>query len=325
MFDISSTESSHTGAGRLSALLEGWMPPSRENWELIVTIWQWAFPIVRITPRPLIGHCSLTLLLQLASLQWLVKWYGMGKTSVASRLNLPGRIAWLTMEAPGFLTLSYIMRTLPARQGIDDLPWQNKVLAGLFVIHYLYRAVAFPLLAPSMSPMHVLIWASALGFQLVNGTCLGAWLAAYGPVTESAWEESVPLAQFVVGICVCYVGLSANFFHDEELRDIRWRERRRQEKLQQQQGGRKGTVDKHYRIPQAGLFRYVLYPHYLCEWIEWTGFWMAAGWGSAPARAFLVNEVVAMLPRAVRGREWYRQTFGDDKIRGKYAVIPGLI
>jgi 3-oxo-5-alpha-steroid 4-dehydrogenase 1 len=57
----------------------------------------------------------------------------MGKTSVVSRLNLPGRIAWFTMEAPGFLTLLYIMNTLPKQMEITDLPWQNKVLAGLFV------------------------------------------------------------------------------------------------------------------------------------------------------------------------------------------------
>jgi hypothetical protein len=57
----------------------------------------------------------------------------MGKTSVVSRLNIPGRIAWITMESPGFLTLLYIMNTLPAQVGITDLPWQNKVLAGLFV------------------------------------------------------------------------------------------------------------------------------------------------------------------------------------------------
>lgn len=57
----------------------------------------------------------------------------MGKTSVQSVLNVPGRIGWLTMECPGFLTLLYIMGTLPRQEGIDDLPWQNKVLAGLFV------------------------------------------------------------------------------------------------------------------------------------------------------------------------------------------------
>ena len=31
------------------------------------------------------------------------------------------------------MTLLYIMKTLPAMHGIDDLPWQNRVLAGLFV------------------------------------------------------------------------------------------------------------------------------------------------------------------------------------------------
>lgn len=70
---------------------------------------------------------------QIGSMQWIIKWYGMGKTSVRSPLNIPGRIAWMTMEAPGFLTLVYIMNTLPQQHGIHDLPWQNRVLGGLFV------------------------------------------------------------------------------------------------------------------------------------------------------------------------------------------------
>ncbi len=57
----------------------------------------------------------------------------MGKTSVNSRFNFPGRIAWIAMECQGFSTLVYIMNTLPAQQGITMLPWQNKVLAALFV------------------------------------------------------------------------------------------------------------------------------------------------------------------------------------------------
>lgn len=66
-------------------------------------------------------------------MQWVISWYGMGKTSVSSRFNIPGRVAWMGMEAPGFLTLLYIMNTLPKQLGIDDLPWQNRVLGGLFV------------------------------------------------------------------------------------------------------------------------------------------------------------------------------------------------
>ncbi|KAH6896606.1 3-oxo-5-alpha-steroid 4-dehydrogenase-domain-containing protein [Thelonectria olida] len=286
------------------SLLEGWMPPTRDNYELILTIWKYSYPII-------------------GSVQWIIGWYGMGKTSVKSRLNLPGRIGWLTMECPGFLILLYLMKTLPIQHGIDDLPWQNKVLAGLFVIHYSYRAVMFPFLQPSMSPLHILVWALAVGFQVLNATCLGSWLAAYGPVTEEAWASQSSLLQFSSGIIIFYLGLSSNFFHDEELREIRRREQGRQERIRQETGASNG-VEKHYQIPQAGLFRYMLYPHYLCEWVEWIGFWMAAGWGSVPARTFLINEVFSMLPRAVRGKRWYMERFGEDKVGKKWAVIPGV-
>jgi hypothetical protein len=58
--------------------------------------------------------------------------------------------------------------------------------------------------------------------------------------------------------------------------------------------------------------------------VEWFGFWMAAGWGCVPARCFFVNEIAAMLPRAVSGRKWYVEKFGEEKIRGRWAVIPGV-
>ncbi|KAL6864570.1 hypothetical protein J3F83DRAFT_742285 [Trichoderma novae-zelandiae] len=302
----------------MSSLLEGIIPPSRENYEVLLRCWQIGYPII-------------------GSMQWIVKWYGMGKTSVSSPLNIPGRVAWMTMESPGFLTLLYVMNTLPQKVGVEDLPWQNRVLGGLFVIHYSYRAILFPLLQPSMSPIHAGVWALAIGFQLCNALCLGSWLSAYGPTTPAAWSAASSLPQFILGIGVFYLGLSSNFFHDEELREIRRREQKRQDRIRQQSGakdndkknssagGGGGSVEKHYQIPQAGLFRYLLYPHYLSEWIEWFGFWMAAGWGCAPARAFLVNEVFSMLPRAVNGKRWYVERFGEDKIRGKWAVVPGVL
>lgn len=261
----------------------------------------------------------------------------MGKTSVTSKLNFPGRIGWMAMECPGFLTLLYIMNTLPQQQGIADLPWQNKVLAGFFVLHYSYRAVIFPWIQPSMSPLHVLVWAFGLTFQLFNGACLGCFLAGHGPTTAAAWSERLapfPTVQFALGAAVFFAGLAANYYHDDELRNIRRREQARQDRLareQQQQSangsapGKKVSVEKHYQIPQAGLFKYVLYSHYFVEWIEWTGFWIACGWACVPARCFVVNEVAAMLPRAVRGRKWYADRFGEEKIRGRWAVLPGVV
>ncbi|KAK4101097.1 hypothetical protein N658DRAFT_486464 [Parathielavia hyrcaniae] len=306
-----------------AGLIPGWFPPTRENYDLILSIWVW-FPVA-------------------ASLQWLTSWYGMGKTSVTSRLNLPGRIGWLTMEVPGFLTLLYHMHALhppspnnnPLFKQLEQegLPWQNKVLAALFVLHYSYRALLFPFLQPSMSPLHLAVWLSGFAFQVINGAMLGSWLAAYGPTTQADWDRQhltpPPLgtAQFAAGITIFYLGLTANYYHDDELREIRrrvLRRQRRQQQQQHQQGKTGSVVDKHYEIPQAGLFKVMLYPHYFVEWVEWFGFWMAAGWGCVPARCFLFNEIAAMLPRAVSGRRWYVERFGEDKVKGRWAVIPGV-
>jgi 3-oxo-5-alpha-steroid 4-dehydrogenase 1 len=71
--------------------------------------------------------------MQVTFLQWVIPWYGMGKTSTESMLNLPGKIGWLTMEITGLTTLLYIMFTLPGKIGIEELPWENWCMAGLFV------------------------------------------------------------------------------------------------------------------------------------------------------------------------------------------------
>ncbi|CAK7264265.1 hypothetical protein SEPCBS119000_000900 [Sporothrix epigloea] len=290
------------------AIIEGWLPPTRENYDFMMRIWTF-YPLF-------------------ASTQWATSWYGMGKTSVNSRFNIPGRIAWLTMESPGFLTLLYIMNTLTKEQGITDLPWQNKVLAGLFVIHYSYRAVIYPLIAPSMSPIHVAVWGMAIAFQLVNATGIGSWLAAYGPTTASDWEAQLspwPTLQFALGIATFYLGLAANYYHDDELREIRRREEQRLLRVAKESGSSPQAVDKHYQLPEAGLFKYMLYPHYFVEWVEWTGFYMAAGWSCLPARMFVINEVCAMLPRAVKGKQWYIQRFGAEQVGRRWAVIPGVV
>ena len=57
----------------------------------------------------------------------------MGKTSTDSHFNIPGKIGWATMEAPGFITLLYIMYSLPNQEGIENLPMENWVMAGCFV------------------------------------------------------------------------------------------------------------------------------------------------------------------------------------------------
>ena len=176
-----------------------------------------------------------------------------------------------------------------------------------------------------MSPIHISVWAAALAFQLINSTCIGGWLAGHGPTVQSDWEGSAERIE--VGMMIFAVGLLANAYHDDELREIRRAASRNQKKKQEVQGekGDETKVEKLYMIPENGLFRAVLYPHYFCEWIEWCGFWMVGGLACVPARSFVLNEIFAMLPRAVQGKQWYIERFGKEKVAGKKAVIPGIL
>ena len=153
----------------------------------------------------------------------------MGKTSTVSRLNVPGKIGWMIMELPGPLLLGYTMLTLPAELGLKSLPWENWVLAGIFVgrllshhktvsrcshlitrpfyiftllmchcattntlqmTHYSYRAVIAPLINPSMSPIHPLIIVIGWLFQFLNAVSIGGWLAGYGHTSRASWHSS---------------------------------------------------------------------------------------------------------------------------------------
>lgn len=177
-----------------------------------------------------------------------------------------------------------------------------------------------------MSPIHPLVFLSAFSFQLINATSIAGYLAGYGPTTQSDWQGHILWIE--VGLVVFAFGFLGNLFHDDELREIRRaaarnQERRAKEKGEQGKGGK--GVDKVYMIPQNGLFGLILYPHYLCEWIEWCGFWMIGGLACVPARNFVVNEIATMLPRALGGKRWYIERFGKEKIGNRKAVIPGIL
>ena len=123
------------------------------------------------------------------------------------------------------------------------------------------------------------------------------------------------------------LGLLGNMYHDDELREIRRAAARKQKRKEEAQNekGEKKSVSKVYMVPENGLFRIILYPHFLCEWIEWCGFWMIGGLACVPARAFVINEIATMTPRALMGKRWYLNRFGKEKIGSRKAVIPGIL
>lgn len=267
------------------------------------------------------------------------------------------------MEIPGFLIVLYCAFTLPVKLGLSSspsssspsasaaegteqgLPYANWTMITLYTIHYIYRAILSPLLLnPSMSPIHPIVFFSAFAWQVLNGLSLGGWLAGYGPTTVYDWAGR--LYTMEIGLVIFGWAFLGNIFHDDDLREIRRAAGRRQReqalaeaKQAKQQSQPQSpqtevkpqgpttttTTEKLYMLPKNGLFHFILYPHYLCEWIEWFGFYMIGGWDCIPARTFLINEISTMLPRALAGRRWYVEKFGKERVGRRKAIIPGIL
>ena len=59
---------------------------------------------------------------------------------------------------------------------------------------------------------------------------------------------------------IFFLGLGLNYYHDDILREIRRKENARQERIAKESGSVAKKVEKHYEIPEEGLFKYMLYP-----------------------------------------------------------------
>lgn len=296
--------------------------------------------------------------------EWLSDYHPAGKTAQRnSPFNLPGRVAWCVMEVIGPINLAYLLYP-----HIGNLSNWNLLAASLYIIHYINRSIVNPLfVAPSIAPTGIMIVASAAWFNWLNSTCLAGWILGIDHLGYSSSDEGenqgfggvLPY----IGLLLFVIGMIGNIRGERTL----WRLRREEALRRQQQQNEKGDsaekkkgknpFDNVYVIPPAkGLFRFVLYPHYLSEWLEWLGYVLVGtavlpGWKDTaslplplapwfvpfaalakrfavpfplPAVAFLVNEVTAMVPQAKRGRRWYVNRFGEKAVGGRSAVIPGV-
>ncbi|OGE50311.1 hypothetical protein PENARI_c017G08646 [Penicillium arizonense] len=340
-------------------------PPTPAVYTSILNIFQY-FPLVTV-------------------FQWLLSWHPAGKTSNNSIFNIPGRIAWCAMEIIGPINLIYnLMLPSPSSPSIGDLPWPNVLVAGLYCTHYFNRSIISPFFsAPSMSPIHPFVMTSAMLFNWFNSSCLAGWLRGYTILTTPSFSadgrngQSRPaIVNYIptVGVILFAIGMAGNIYSETAL--FRFRREETEKRLAKKSddaktgttagendgGSSRNKFHKVYVIPPCrGVFRYILYPHYAFEWLEWVGFALAgtavlslstvpdhapsaavapplrlapwlipATWAAdkfslplpLPAIIFVVNAVTNMLPHARWGRKWYVEKFGEKGVAGRGAVVP---
>jgi hypothetical protein len=194
---------------------------------------------------------------------------------------IPSWVGWILMEAPSPLLIAYCFYLAPPSMSFDAIgSW---VLGGLWLIHYLHRALIQPLSNPGGNkPMPFFVSASAIFFNLVNGYVNGRGLTLFNDHYGKAWLHQYSTG---IGLTLFSIGFFINRHSDSILMNLR-------------KPGETG-----YKIPQGGLYPYISCPNYFGEMVEWIGFAIAA-W-SLPAFSFAVWTIANLAPRAFTHHRWY--------------------
>lgn len=253
-------------------------------------------------------------------------------------LLINGRVSWVLMEifAPTCFILTYLSSPLSPHLS-PTFSLKLSLLPLLYLTHYLNRALISPLLlTPSRSKSHILVPLVGILFNTVNGALLGSYFSSESTISYLLHEKST--STFCLGVGLWLVGFVGNIYHDEILFSIR-RKAISKGKFKQESG-------EHYAIPTGGLYAFISYPNYFCEWVEWLGFAIAAApfpfpidltpssllapsqqWlpSLTPPYIFLINLICVMLPRAYRGHQWYILRFGDRYPKERRAAIPFVL
>jgi 3-oxo-5-alpha-steroid 4-dehydrogenase 1 len=256
----------------------------------------------------------------------------------ASLFLLDGIHAWILMEIVAPLAFVYALANTPLAASPADVAPLTPAplfLAALFLAHYANRALLSPLRTPSRSKSHVSVILSGTAFNIVNGTLIGTYLRS--PTAAAFLAGSLARPAFWAGTALWAAGFVGNVLHDEVLLNIRRNARAKgKAKADDDDRPRKKQEREHYGIPHGYLYAYVSYPNYLCEWVEWFGFALAAAPVPAvtslgalvasvhPPWIFAFSEICLMFGRAYRGHQWYLKNFPEYP-KDRKAVIPLVI
>lgn len=83
-----------------------------------------------------------------------------------------------------------------------------------------------------------------------------------------------------------------------------------------------------YSLPEEGMFRYLVCPHYTCECVLYLALAVVAAPGHQLYNKTLMCAwlfvSVNLGVTAIGTKKWYADKFGSDKVRGKWKMIPLL-
>lgn len=83
-----------------------------------------------------------------------------------------------------------------------------------------------------------------------------------------------------------------------------------------------------YSLPEEGLFRYLVCPHYACECLIYSSLAISGApegqWCNKTLLSGVIFVAVNLGVTAFGTRQWYAERFGMDKVASKWIMIPFL-
>lgn len=276
-----------------------------------------------------------------------------------------GRKSWIVMELASPIMFTYTFLTSPfsAENSLSRPPTAPQlILAALYLIHYTNRALISPLRSPTRSKAHIVVPFAGLLFNIPNGSLNGTYLSSPAARAYLSPSRAFSSPIFYAGLFLWAIGFAGNIIHDEILSNIRRKADSKGKGKQSESQSDGGAARKpHYAIPHGLLYKYVSFPNYFCEWVEWFGFALAAApfpitslsqlslqnisWLFSarsilefsvaspssfapmltPPWIFFLNEIVTMFPRAYMGHQWYKEKFRDAFPKERKIVVPFVL
>ncbi|KAL4071293.1 3-oxo-5-alpha-steroid 4-dehydrogenase-domain-containing protein [Scleroderma yunnanense] len=259
--------------------------------------------------------------------------FGRFALSNESIFTLDGVKSWIIMEIPSPIVFCYALIHAPLLESdVPPLSGPQLLLAAFFLLHYANRALISPLRTPSRSRSHISVFFCGMCFNVLNGLMMGTYLRS--GIAHAFLSDAFARPLFWGGAFIWLGGFLGNWLHDEVLLNIR--RNAKAKGITKSGDGPDKKRGEHYAIPQGYLYKYISYPNYFCEWLEWFGFALAAAplppttslsafaqHAQAPW-VFIISEVFVMFPRAYKGHQWYHKKFPDYPKERKI-IVPFII
>lgn len=134
------------------------------------------------------------------------------------------KVAWVLMESPN-IWITFLLCYFSIQQdnnnhnhtpsALSSTP--NQILLSLFLIHYLNRALIYPLRMKSGNPVPFTIFLSAFTFCSINAYLQAQWLCKLH-IYDSSWLQD---PRFLIGVFIWACGFYFNLQADDILRNLR--------------------------------------------------------------------------------------------------------